>query len=52
MALNAGDARKAIELLKPAFTYEKANTIAIYVRGMAYLKAKQGSEASAASSAF
>jgi eukaryotic-like serine/threonine-protein kinase len=47
VALNTGDARKAIELLKPALTYDKAITITIYVRAMAYLKAKQGSEATA-----
>ena len=46
-ALNSGDARKAIELMKPALPYDKATTVAIYIRGMAYLKAGQGSEAAA-----
>lgn len=45
VALNAGDARKAIELMKPALSYDKATTIAIYVRGLAFLKAGQGPEA-------
>jgi eukaryotic-like serine/threonine-protein kinase len=45
VAINTGDARKAIELLKSALPYDGATTVTIYVRGMAYLKAGQGSEA-------
>jgi tetratricopeptide (TPR) repeat protein len=47
VALNSGDARKAIEFLKSAVPYDKATTGAIYVRGMAFLKAGQASEAAA-----
>ena len=47
VALNGGDARKAIELLKPAVPYDKATTLAIYIRGLAFLKAGQASEAAA-----
>ena len=43
--LASGDAAKAIELLKPATAYDKNNTNAMYVRGLAYLKNKQGTEA-------
>jgi eukaryotic-like serine/threonine-protein kinase len=45
VALNSGDATKAIELLKPANAYDKAQTGVPYVRGPAYLKAGQGLEA-------
>ncbi len=45
VALNSGDATKAIELLKPANAYDKAQTGVPYVRGLAYLKAGQGPEA-------
>jgi len=45
VALNGGDAAKAIELLKPANAYDKANTGVLYLRGLAYLKAGQGLEA-------
>ena len=44
-ALSGGDATKAIELLKPANAYDKANTAVLYIRGLAYLKAGHGSEA-------
>jgi tetratricopeptide (TPR) repeat protein len=44
-ALSSGDATKAIELLKPANAYDKANTAVLYIRGLAYLKAGHGSEA-------
>jgi len=47
VALNTGDARKALELLKPALSYDKASTTSLYVRGMAYLKAGQGADAAA-----
>src|SRR6202158_2131778 len=43
-ALSSGDATKAIELLKPANAYDKANTAVLYIRGLAYLKAGHGSE--------
>jgi eukaryotic-like serine/threonine-protein kinase len=45
VALNSGDAARAIELLKPANAYDKANTGGLYLRGLAYLKADQGAEA-------
>ncbi len=45
VALNGGDAAKAIELLKPANAYDKANTGVLYLRGLAYLKAGRGLEA-------
>jgi eukaryotic-like serine/threonine-protein kinase len=45
VALTVGDAAKAIELLKPANAYDKAQTGVPYVRGLAYLKAGQGLEA-------
>jgi tetratricopeptide (TPR) repeat protein len=44
-ALISGDAAKAIELLKPANAYDKANTQVHYIRGLAYLKAGRGNEA-------
>jgi eukaryotic-like serine/threonine-protein kinase len=44
-ALSTGDAAKAIELLKPANTYDKADTPTLYIRGLAYWKAGHGSEA-------
>ncbi|PYV54853.1 MAG: hypothetical protein DMG91_13560 [Acidobacteria bacterium] len=47
VALNSGDARKSIELLKPALPYDKTTTATIYMRGAAFLKAGQGSEAAA-----
>ena len=43
-ALSSGDATKAIELLKPANAYDKANTQVHYIRGLAYVKAGRGSE--------
>jgi len=45
IALNAGDAKKALELMKPALQYDKATTISPYVRGLAYLKAGDGASA-------
>ena len=45
VALNSGDARKALELMKPALSYDKATTISLYTRGMAYLKAGDGAGA-------
>jgi serine/threonine protein kinase/tetratricopeptide (TPR) repeat protein len=45
VALTSGDAAKAIELLKPANAYDKANTEELYIRGLAYWKAGHGSEA-------
>ncbi|HEX7423280.1 MAG TPA: protein kinase [Terriglobales bacterium] len=45
VALNTGDAKKALELMKPALQYDKATTISLYVRGLAYLKAGDGASA-------
>ena len=45
VALNAGDAKKALELMKPALQYDKATTISPFVRGLAYLKAGDGASA-------
>jgi len=42
VALNTGDAKKAVELMKPALAYDKATTISLYVRGLAYLKIGDG----------
>jgi tetratricopeptide (TPR) repeat protein len=47
VALNTGDAHKAIELLQSALPYDKASSSAIFVRGLAYLKTGQGSDAAA-----
>jgi eukaryotic-like serine/threonine-protein kinase len=44
-ALSSGDAAKAIELLKPANAYDKANTQVLYIRGLACWKAGLGNEA-------
>ena len=44
-ALDSGDAAKAIELLKPASAYDRGNTGTLYLRGLAYVKNKQGAEA-------
>jgi 3-methyladenine DNA glycosylase Tag len=41
-ALSSGDAAKAIELLKPANAYDKANTQVLYIRGLACWKAGLG----------
>jgi serine/threonine protein kinase/tetratricopeptide (TPR) repeat protein len=45
VALNDGDARKALDLLKPALAYDKAITTSTYVRGLAYLKVGDGPSA-------
>jgi len=45
VALNGGNGPKAVDLLKPAALYDKGNTVSLYVRGLAYLKAGQGNEA-------
>ncbi len=47
VALNTGDAKKALDLLKPATSYDKATTISLYIRGLAYLKASDGASAAA-----
>jgi serine/threonine protein kinase/tetratricopeptide (TPR) repeat protein len=47
VALNTGDAKKALELMKPALQYDKATTISLYIRGIAYLKAGNGADAAA-----
>jgi serine/threonine protein kinase/tetratricopeptide (TPR) repeat protein len=44
-ALDSGDAAKAIELLKPASAYDRNSTAVLYLRGLAYVKNKQGAEA-------
>jgi Flp pilus assembly protein TadD len=44
-ALSSGDAARAIELLKPANAYDKTVTQVLYVRGLALLKAGDGSGA-------
>jgi outer membrane protein assembly factor BamD (BamD/ComL family) len=44
-ALHDGSAKKALEVLGSASAYDKANSIVLYVRGLAYLKAEQGNEA-------
>lgn len=45
VALNSGDAKKALELLKSAQPYDKATDDCLYVRGTAYLKAAQPADA-------
>ena len=45
VGLNSGDAKKVLELMKPALQYDKATTISLYVRGLAYLKAGDGASA-------
>jgi eukaryotic-like serine/threonine-protein kinase len=45
VALNSGDARKALELLKSAQPYDKAIDDCLYIRGTAYLKAGQADDA-------
>jgi eukaryotic-like serine/threonine-protein kinase len=47
VALNTSDAKKALELMRPALSYDKATTISLYIRGMAYLKAGDGADAAA-----
>jgi eukaryotic-like serine/threonine-protein kinase len=44
-ALDSGDPAKAIELLKRASAYDKGGTGVTYLRGLAYVKNKQGAEA-------
>jgi serine/threonine protein kinase/tetratricopeptide (TPR) repeat protein len=46
-ALNSGNGKKALELLEPSLAYDKGITGDVYVRGLAYLKNGQGSEAAA-----
>jgi ATP/maltotriose-dependent transcriptional regulator MalT len=43
--LNHGNHAQAIDLLNTAAVYARANTGVLYVRGMAYLEAKQANEA-------
>jgi len=45
--LNRGSPTRAIELLQSATPYERSRPLAIYVRGLAYLKAQKGEEAAA-----
>jgi eukaryotic-like serine/threonine-protein kinase len=44
-AISSGEAAKAIDLLKPANAYDKLAIRTLYIRGLAYWKAGQGSEA-------
>jgi len=44
-ALTSGDAAKAIVLLNSAVPYDKGTTGVHYIRGLAYLKSKQGANA-------
>jgi serine/threonine protein kinase/tetratricopeptide (TPR) repeat protein len=46
VALNHGNAKGAIELLKPGLPYDRTTTPNLYLRGLAYLKVGQGTEAS------
>ncbi len=45
VALNSGNAKNALDLLKSALPYDKGNAPSLYLRGLAYLKAGQGPEA-------
>jgi serine/threonine protein kinase/tetratricopeptide (TPR) repeat protein len=45
VALNAGDAKNAIEILKTAVPYDNGTTQDMYLRGLAYVKMGQGVEA-------
>jgi eukaryotic-like serine/threonine-protein kinase len=45
MEINHKEPAKAIDLLDVAVIYGRANTAVLYVRGLAYLQAKQGKDA-------
>ena len=45
VALNSGDPKKALEVLKSAQPYDRATDDCLYVRGSAYLKAGQAADA-------
>jgi eukaryotic-like serine/threonine-protein kinase len=45
IAMNHGDAAKAINLLESAQPYDKADVGTLFLRGQAYLKAQRGSDA-------
>jgi tetratricopeptide (TPR) repeat protein len=45
VALNGGNAKTAVELLKSGLPYDKATTPDLYLRGLAWLKMGQGTEA-------
>ncbi len=47
VALNTGDAKKAVDLMKTASTYDRGTTISLYIRALAYLKAGDGAHAGA-----
>jgi tetratricopeptide (TPR) repeat protein len=47
LELNRNQPEKAIELLQSAVPYERAYTDAVYLRGLAYLRARKGTEAAA-----
>jgi serine/threonine protein kinase/tetratricopeptide (TPR) repeat protein len=45
VALNSGNAAKALQLLSSAEPYDKATTDILYIRGLSYLKLSQGVDA-------
>jgi serine/threonine protein kinase/tetratricopeptide (TPR) repeat protein len=45
VALTGGNAKNAIEILQPGLPYDKITTPNLYLRGLAYLKMGEGSEA-------
>jgi predicted Zn-dependent protease len=45
--LSRNQPEKAVELLQSAAPYERAHVSAVYLRGLAYLRARKGSEAAA-----
>jgi predicted Zn-dependent protease len=45
--LNRNEPARAVELLRSASPYERAYPYAVYLRGLAYLRARQGTEAAA-----
>jgi tetratricopeptide (TPR) repeat protein len=47
LALNRGEADKAIEALRPAGPYERGTPLVIYLRGLAHLQMRDGAAASA-----
>jgi tetratricopeptide (TPR) repeat protein len=47
LALQRGEASKAIDLLRPAAAYDITESSPVYIRGIAYLKAQTGAEAAA-----
>jgi len=45
IALNHGNAQRALELLRPAAAYDATDSISLYVRATAYLRSGKGREA-------